>query len=138
MPKTGEHVQRAAQNLEFAQHFDLKTSLYIDWAVAAYFYAALHLVDALLFEVDGIDPGNHEFRWNFVKNKLYLRGIKNEYWVLKQKSENARYDLITFTSTKLENEVIPRYRSIEQHILQQLPSALVGSYRWLTRPKAAP
>ena len=136
MPKTEEHLYRAAQNLEFAQKFDLPKTKYIDWAVAAYFYAALHLVDALLFEKQKIDPGNHEFRTNFVKTKDYLTGIKNEYIVLKNKSENARYDLIPFTSAKVEQEIITRYKAIEEHVLQQLPTALVDQHQWLSRPKA--
>lgn len=100
------------------------------------FYAALHLVDAILFEKDRINPGNHEFRLECVKKKWYLSGIRPEYWILKQKSENARYDLITFTRVKIEREVVPRYRRIEEHILQQLPDELFASHQWLSRPKS--
>ena len=134
MPNTGEHVRRAAQNLRFAQSFDLEKTPYIDWAVAAYFYAALHLVDALLFAKERINPPNHEKRRELVKFKTYLSGIKNEYRELKDRSEDARYDLLTFTKGKVEQNVIPLYDSIEQHILQQLPPEDVAEYEWRTRP----
>jgi uncharacterized protein (UPF0332 family) len=136
VPQTGEHLQRASQNLQFAESFDLVTTPYIDWAVTAYFYAALHLVDALLWHKDQINPGDHDLRLKAIKDKYYLRGIKSEYWTLKNKSENARYDLITFTNTKIRTEIVPRYAAIEQHVLQQLPNEIVDQYRWLSRPKA--
>jgi hypothetical protein len=73
-----------------------------------------------------------------VKSKLYLSGIKNEYRILKEKSENARYELSTFTKLQVERDVIPLYEVIEKHILQQIPEELVGLYHWLSRPKANP
>lgn len=62
MPTTPEHLARARQNLRFAESFDLKTTAYLDWVVTAYFYAALHLVDALLWEKDRLNPELHEHR----------------------------------------------------------------------------
>lgn len=121
MPTTREHLARAQQNLRFAQSFDLATTPYIDWAVAAYFYAALHLVDAILWEKDKINPGDHYERYECVKVKWYLRAIRVEYKTLKDRSEDARYELITFTKAKVEREVIPLYTAIQSHILQQLP-----------------
>ena len=44
-----------------------KNNPYIDWVVAAYFYAALHLVDALLWEKDQINPESHEIRKEYVR-----------------------------------------------------------------------
>ena len=92
----------------------------MDWVVVAYFYAALHWVDALLFEKDGLNPDTHEIRRDYVKQKWYLRGISYEYRNLKDRSEDARYRLLTFTRSKIEREVIPAYRAIEQHIIPQL------------------
>ncbi len=124
MPTTTEHRNRASQNLRFAESFDLATTPYLDWVVTVYFYAALHLVDALLWEKDNINPGNHEQRSNLVRTKWYLRGIRDEYRELKDRSVNARYDLLTFTKIKIDNNVIPLYRAIESHILPQLPPLL--------------
>ncbi len=120
MPLKNEHLARSQHNLRFAQSFDLATTPYLDWVVTAYFYAGLHLVDALLDQQDGIHPPNHEARWKLVKSRYYLLGIKTEYRDLKEHSENARYNLLTFTQPKIEREVIPLYQEIERHIKQQL------------------
>ncbi len=121
MPTTSEHRERAAQNLRFAQSFNLDTSPYLDWVVTAYFYAALHLVDALLFYRDGLDPDCHPLRKDYVRQKSYLQEISLQYRNLKDRSEDARYRLFTFTRTKIENDVIPPYLTIQKHINQQLP-----------------
>ncbi len=121
MPTTSEHRIRAEHNLRFAKSFDLETTPYIDWVVVAYFYAALHLVDALLWEKENLNPDTHEVRTAWVKNKWYLRAIRDEYRELKDRSEDARYRLLTFTKRKVEENVIPLYNTIANHILQQLP-----------------
>lgn len=121
MPATREHVERARQNLAFAKSFDLKTTPYLDWVVTAYFYAALHLVDALLVENGELPAGMHENRKEYVKTKPYLKPIRDQYRTLKDHSEDARYRLITMTSHKIENAIIPLYEAIEQHIVPQLP-----------------
>jgi uncharacterized protein (UPF0332 family) len=120
VPTTSEHRARAEQNLRFARSLDLDSTPYLDWVVTAYFYAALHLVDALLYHQERIDPPNHEVRRDFVKTKWYLRGIRDEYRHLKDHSEAARYWLLTFTKPKILREVIPLYEAIESHVLQQL------------------
>ncbi len=120
MPTTSEHLARAKQNISFAESFDLKTTPYLDWVVTAYFYAALHLVDGLLWEKDHLVPELHEHRRDYVRGKWYLRGISSEYRSLKDHSEDARYRLITMTSIKVENNIIPLYKAIESHILPQL------------------
>lgn len=116
-----EHLARAQSNLKFAQSFDLKTSPYIDWVPTLYFYAALHLVEALLLHKDRVTGGEHKERWILIKEKSYLRGIKDQYHTLKDRSEDARYRLITFTSTSIQEKIIPLYEAIEKHILPQLP-----------------
>ena len=122
MPNTREHLARARQNLAFAKTFDLKTTPYIDWAVTAYFYAALHLVDAILFEKEQLSGGKHEDRKQYIKTRpLPLAIVRDEYRTLKDHSEDARYRLITMTSHKIENTIIPLYEAIERHILPQLP-----------------
>ncbi len=121
MPTTSEHLARARQNLRFAESFDLDSTPYLDWVVAAYFYAGLHLVDALLYQREKIHGGHHETRSRYVRQKSYLKQISRAYHELKDHSENARYELLTFTRIKIENVVIPLYRAIESHILPQLP-----------------
>jgi hypothetical protein len=119
VPKAREHIARSRQNLKFAQSFNLKETPYIDWVVTAYFYAALHLVDALIADRYNLTPQDHMDRNLFVE-KTFLAGIKVQYRTLKDLSEDARYELKTFTSVRVENEVIPLYNTIARHIERQL------------------
>lgn len=121
MPKTAEHAAQSRKNLRFAESFDLDKTENLDWVVTAYFYAALHLVDAVLFFRDHIDPPNHEQRRDYVRTKTYLHPISHQYKELKDRSEDARYRLIPFTKTQIEKDVIPLYKKIEAHILPMLP-----------------
>jgi uncharacterized protein (UPF0332 family) len=122
VPTTSEHLGRAEHNLKFAQSFDLATTPYLDWVVTAYFYSALHLVDALLYEKDRLHGGVHQQRKQYLVEKSYLRGIKNVYRTLNDRSVEARYTLLTFTKLRVENQVIPLYTEIRNHILQQMRS----------------
>ena len=123
MSGTSEHLARAKQNICFAESFDLQNTPFLDWVVTAYFYAALHLVDALLCEKDELNPASHLDRRIQVKEKWYLRLISAEYRNLKDHSEDARYRLIPMASGKVENTIIPLYKAIENHILPQLQSS---------------
>ncbi len=123
MPNTYDHRQRAEQNLRFAQSFALDSTEYLDWVVAAYFYAALHWVEALLYEKDGLHSGNHTKRREYLREKWYLRGIKDTYFTLYDRRDDACYKLLTMTRPRLEREIIPPYEEIAAHVIQQLPPA---------------
>lgn len=120
MPRASEHLTRAENNLRFAESFDLKSTPFLDWVVVAYFYAALHLVDALLCQMEDLHPPNHEERNRCVKEKSYLRAIRTQYRSLKDHADDARYNLITMTSVRIEGAILPLYRAIESHIKPQL------------------
>jgi hypothetical protein len=121
VPKTAEHLAQSRHNLRFAQSFDLEQTEYLDWVVTVYFYAAMHLVDAVLYFKDRYDPPYHEMRRDCFRTKPYLHDIRYSYKQLKDRSEDARYRLIPFTKAQVENEIIPLYRKIEAHILGLLP-----------------
>lgn len=120
MPTTEDHLARAKQNIQFAKSFDWKSTPYLDWVVTAYFYAAVHLVDALLYHQDKAHGDVHATRRVYMREKWYLRGICQEFEDLKDHSEDARYRLITMTRSRLENKVIPLYEKIERHVMDLL------------------
>jgi hypothetical protein len=95
----------------------LNKTPYIDWVVTAYFYAALHLVDAVLADKHSKHPPSHSIRDGEIEGSPFLAGIKDEYQDLRSFSENARYDLKIFTSTQVEQKVVPLYAKIEKHVL---------------------
>ena len=85
----------------------------------AYFYAALHLVDALIWHIERSDPEDHSARHAYLR-RWYLAGISAEYRDLKNLSEDARYRLITFNKPKIQNQIVPLYAEIERHVMQLL------------------
>jgi hypothetical protein len=91
--------------------------------VTAYFYAALHLVDAVL-DKENIHPPGHKIRNELVRERWELRPIRDAYRELKTHSENARYQLYPFTSIRIQNDVIPCYEEIATHLQQHLESFL--------------
>lgn len=124
MPTTQEHLARVKHNIEFAKSFDWDKTPYLDWVITAYFYAAVHLIDALLHHKDNAHGDLHTTRRKLIREKSYLRGIDMQFEQLKDHSEDARYRLTTMTRIRLEQKVIPLYRVIENHVVQQLPAEL--------------
>ena len=118
MPSATEHLERARLNLAFAESIDLDGAHYLDWAVTAYFYAALHLIDALAAHVDNQTPADHRDRKEHFLSRWYLCGIKTDYLNLKTHSQDARYRLYPFTRIRIENVVVPLYQAIERHVMQ--------------------
>ena len=119
MPTEDEHLARVKQNLEFIKSFDLDSTPYLDWVATAYFYAALHLVDALIWRIERADPEDHTARRTYLR-KWYLAGISPEYKSLKDLSEDARYRLLTMTKPKILDKIVPLYEEIHRHVMQML------------------
>ena len=124
MPTAYEHRQRAEKNLRFAQSFDLDTTEHLDWVVAAYFYAAMHWVDALLHYREGLHGGTHAERRELLRKKPYLAQIRDAYRTLYDRRADACYELLTMTKPKIEREIIPLYEQIAKHVNEQLPADL--------------
>ena len=117
MPSTQEHLARVRHNIEFAKSFDWDKTPYLDWVVTAYFYAALHLVEALLYHKNQRHCDVHTERRQTIRANSYLKSIDREFEKLKDHSEDARYRLLTMTRIRLERNVIPLYEAIERHIV---------------------
>ena len=124
MPTAYEHRQQAEKNLRLAESFDLNTTEHLDWVVAAYFYAAMHWVDALLHYREGLHGGVHAQRHEYIRKKSYLSEIRVAYRTLYDCRDDACYKLLTMTRPKLEREIIPLYQKIAKHVTDQLPPEL--------------
>ena len=116
MPPKEEHLRQAAHNREF--YDAISPSQFTDWSVTALFYAALHNIDAYLAEND-YHPRTHEKRFMLVNTLHNLRVIADEYMVLRDESEAARYDITHFTRDEVQTlEVM--YERIRIHITRLL------------------
>lgn len=111
---SSQHVRRAQHNEQFAQHFDLETTPYRDWVVTAYFYAAVHWIDAYLAQVNQ-RAGDHAARFNRINNDVpELTPISRTYRKLFSYSLNVRYELVEFSPSDVRSMVIPKMREVKE------------------------
>ncbi|MCA9016048.1 MAG: hypothetical protein KDA77_12010 [Planctomycetaceae bacterium] len=87
MPSRESHIATAVDNFELAKVL-LPTSL--AWCTTVSFYAALHIVDAVL-ALENIHPENHHARTGHLKTKRNLQHIWKHYKPLYDHSRRARY-----------------------------------------------
>ena len=103
MPSEANHLTSAKDNEEFAE-FLLKQSegRFLGWAVTSVYYAAVHYGRAYLTANGGPTITSHPgFESHFIRisgdQKLY-----DLYRRLKDESERARYDCVTYNQTEVE------------------------------------
>jgi HEPN domain-containing protein len=116
-------VATATRNRQFAERMLARTNPAppdLEWAAVAAFYAAVHLVNAYLFELLGLSPSTHEERGGMLARVSDLRRVSAEYEMLRVVAGNARYaplytipaeqlrSLLDTELTAIENAVLPR------------------------------
>jgi len=92
--RTQAFLHTADENRAVAQrllsHSDLQPAAR-RWAIAAAFYAAVHLVNAYIWGRLRIEPANHGERQSFVETESVLRTIGIDYRQLQRRGFDARY-----------------------------------------------
>jgi hypothetical protein len=121
MPTAEQHQRQAEHNRAFVQSFDLDTSPYLDWAVTAIFYTALHLEEWYLRTRGLTGRRDHQLRDAYIARMSELKGIYAEYTELKYQSEASRYECVSFTPGSIKNDLLPRLDRLETHIRSLLP-----------------
>jgi hypothetical protein len=92
--KTSDHLATAARNRTVAGTLTGEPdamSVSNEWAVVVAFYSAVHLVNAILWERQSLEPANHEERSRFVFRIAELRPIAQVYQRLSVNAYHARY-----------------------------------------------
>ena len=91
-------MARAEANARFSS-LQVANGQFLDWAVTALFFSALHYVDAYLATLGsvGVHPRTHAIRTSLVAKDAVLSSVRVEYEHLKTRSQDARYDLARFT-----------------------------------------
>jgi hypothetical protein len=136
VPEKPYHLAKADYNFKVSAH--LKETEFIDWAVTALFYSALHLVDAFLDgEVDLAKDERHprkhsasaaEGNGGRGRNQLVaalLKPINKEYRSLHEASRRARYDFHKLDKASTDSittydRLMIQYRSIEKYVKMRL------------------
>jgi uncharacterized protein (UPF0332 family) len=120
MPSVNEHIQQAEKNERFFNDFDLKNTQFLDWAITALFYSALHYVDAYL-ATKSQHPFNHRKRdWRLTKEQK-LKNIYSYYVELKNRSEDARYKIVQFPPRFVSSLEVKEFTHVKSHIRSLIP-----------------
>ena len=119
MPQKHEHLTKAKHDEEFVSSLDLSTTPYLDWAITALFYAALHYVEAYFATMKRHSP-DHRTRDSAVQRDSRIRGIYDDFNELKNHSINARYYMIRFSESDIRENLLIRLTNIKARILPLL------------------
>lgn len=120
------HLAQARHNEAFLGSFDLATTPYLDWAVTAIFYSALHYIRALAarYRITNISTyGEMDRLFQRVSLFRQHQWVYQDYRQLKDDSRAARYDMRKFTlreAGELRDEELFRIR---EFVLRQFGSA---------------
>jgi hypothetical protein len=95
MPEASAHVEKAEHNERFATAVRGLSSEFLDWVATAYFYSALHYLEAYL----AANPAEKH-------------------------PSTARYDTRPFSAQDIDANLIPRFDSFKKEALSLLGSWL--------------
>jgi len=100
MPTREDHLATAERNLVFAEQVKANGN-FLEWAVTALFYAAVHYGRAFISAKGGPAMTSHRgFETHFVRIGGD-QGLYATYRELKDESERARYDCVQYTSAEM-------------------------------------
>ena len=119
-----QHLGQARHNEGFLGTFDIDSTPYLDWAVTAIFYAALHYIRALgarsLFtNISSYADMDRVFSWLEVFRRN--SGIYGDYRQLKDDSRAARYDMVCLSPPDVRELRDEELRRIREFVLANLP-----------------
>jgi hypothetical protein len=125
--RTQQHLIRARRNREVADaligpdaHGFISPPAY-EWAVVAAFYAAVHYVNAYLWEKLRHEPRNHDERTRMVASVRDLRAVFPSYSRLQELAFRARYArTFSLSPADAASAVQMNLRGIEEAVLTAL------------------
>lgn len=101
MPSKNQHIKMAGLNEQFGEEVLSLEKRFNSWAVVAFFYSALHWVDAYLATL-GYHPPRHVERNDRLRRESILRKIRSDYRHLKTDSVDARYNIRSFRDSEIQ------------------------------------
>lgn len=106
---TREHLTNALENRDFARAL-LEPSEFgvvaVRWAVVVGFYAAVHYVNAYVWERLRIEPGNHQERGAFISRIADLQPMRRHYIRLQTTAFDARYSAVYRPSSVVVRDLV--------------------------------
>ena len=113
MAGASEHLAQFDHNLGVADR--LADSSDFDWAVTAFFYAALHFTQAYLSTRDVI-VASHGQRDRVMRNTAELVSILHSYRTLRDESEHARYECRSYSREEYETIRSTHFAMVVDHM----------------------
>lgn len=113
MPDLAIHQRQAEHNQRVSAHLQAAGDEYLDWAVTAMFYSAMHMIDQVLAHSGNVHPRSHQQRRSAIGQQSQLAPIYRDYRELEWQSQRSRYECATFTVTEVQ-DLIVRLERIEQ------------------------
>lgn len=92
--RTQKHLSTARANQDYSLtifHDDDASATELNWAAVAAFYAAMHAVNAYLWELARLEPVNHRDRRDIIEQWPTLGPLRAAYAALFDQSVTARY-----------------------------------------------
>lgn len=113
--RTRKHLRTAQANQEYAfslQSDSNATSTHRNWAAVAAFYAAMHAVNAYLWEIARLEPVNHRDRREIMTRWSALQPLSGPYDSLFAFSVRARYEPGFATTTSRLNTLVNQHLTV--------------------------
>ena len=125
-PKTANHLRISARNRDLALAL-LDPSLAglrpppWEWVAVITFYAAVHAVNAYLWETRRYAPTTHGERSTEVRYNLPISACRNSYLALSRAGYDARYDeQFSLTEQQARTLLHVHFRRVEATVMQAL------------------
>jgi hypothetical protein len=125
-PKTLKHLQLSARNRDLAlallspSQSGLQPSPW-EWVVVIAFYAAVHAVNAYLWEARRYEPANHGDRRTWIRNSLPITACSSSYRALEKAGFFARYnENYAIGEQGARGLVTVNFRQVEATVMQAL------------------
>jgi hypothetical protein len=112
VPSRSQHLAKAETNQRLS--LALQSGPNLDWSATVLFYAALHLVEAVL--APHVHSVNHTARFGHVRNHPHLHPIFFHYRELYNVSLQSRYECEALSLAVVKRLYIANYEPIKQHL----------------------
>lgn len=118
-----KHLKKAQHNEQFLSTFDLNTTAFLDWVVTGIFYSALHYIRALAAKYQFTNISSYGEMDNlFSRISIFKNNpdIFSEYRQLKDDSRDARYEMVVFSPSDVNDLINNELQKIKSFILANL------------------
>ena len=126
MPSYSQHLSKAQSNLDFIKFITTNSKSFCDWVITAYFYAALHLIEAYFDFSIRTHYRKHGDRSKAIARDQKLSPIYNDYRKLQTYSQTARYGSKVFDTNYVQNRAVLHFNKLRSSIEGLNPSLRIS------------